>query len=108
MSTKGRFPYSNIVLSPLYKKHWEKNSFIIYVGNEIALIRYFGLKKPICYKSIARLFNHVAFPTAINDENDKWTDQSVQRVFQQYLALLKITEEDIIRVYPNLHELRIP
>jgi len=106
MSKKDIFPYSNINLSPLYKKHWEENSFVIYVGNEIALIRYFGLKKPICYKSVAWLFNHVAFPTANNDENEKWTYESIQNVFQQYLALLEITEEDIIRVYPNLHELK--
>lgn len=93
--------------SPLYVKHWGDNHYIMLVGDRIARTRYF-CETPISYEKMACLFNSIDLPTPIDDKNDKWTPQSVQNVFYKYLELLNITELDIIRVYPNLHELGIP
>lgn len=88
-------------------KHWMDNHYIILIGDRIARTRYF-CATPISYKKIAALFNQWALPTAIDDEQDKWTELSVKKIFQRYLKLLEITEKDIIKVYPNLYKLGIP
>lgn len=98
---------SNSYPSPLYVKHWGGNHYIMLVGDRIARTRYF-CETPISYAKLAWLFNSMQLPTPIDDKNDNWTDQRVQEVFYKYLTLLEITEEDIIRVYPNLYELGIP
>lgn len=88
-------------------KHWGDNHYIILVGDRIARTRYFS-ERPISYEKLAWLFNSIALPMPIENKNDMWTNQRVQEVFYKYLDLLNITEQDIIRVYPNLHEIGIP
>ncbi len=87
-------------------KHWMENHYTIMLGDRIARIRYL-YEKPIGYKEMAALFNQWQIPTTNDDERDRWTEQSVKKIFQRYLKLLEITELDIIRVYPNLHEIGI-
>lgn len=106
MSEQNLIDNSSFSPSPLYVKHWGNNHYTMLVGDRIARTRYF-CQTPISYAKIAWLFNSIALPTPIDDKNDKWTDQSIQEIFYKYLGLLEITEEDIIRVYPNLHELGI-
>ncbi len=106
MDIQDTLYHSGYYPSPLYMKQWGNNHYTMLVGDRIARTRYF-CETPISYEKMAWLFNSIALPTPVDDKNDKWTDQSVQEAFYQYLGLLKITEEDIIRVYPNLHELEI-
>jgi len=107
MDIQDKLYQSGYYPSPLYMKHWIANHYVIMIGDRIARTRYF-CEKPIGYKELATLFNQWQIPTTNDDKQDKWTDQSIQEVFYRYLALLEITEQDIIRVYPNLHELGIP
>ena len=107
MNIQDTLYHSGYYPSPLYVKHWGDNHYTMLIGDRIVRIRYF-CENPISYAKLAWLFNSIQLPTPTDDKNDNWTDQSVQDVFYKYLGLLEITEEDIIKVYPNLYELGIP